>query len=108
MKTTRENLFAANGTNFHEFCLGQKKVEKTFLPLRHRGTEFFFWVSPCFSASGASGLKPFLMAWKSAKADSITSPKGFHELRQGFSPTKQVQNPRGFAARVLPSTSEVS
>jgi hypothetical protein len=32
------------------------------------------------------GLKSCLIAWKSPKADSKTSPKGFHELRQGFIP----------------------
>jgi len=36
---------------------------------------------------GAGGLKPCLSAWKSAKADSIISPRrGFHELSRRLQP----------------------
>jgi len=33
------------------------------------------------------GLKSCLKAWNSAEADSVISPQGFHELREGFTPS---------------------
>jgi hypothetical protein len=42
---------------------------------------------------GAGGLKPCLSAWKSAKADSIISPRrGFHELSRRLQPRESRES----------------
>src|SRR3989304_3637236 len=38
------------------------------------------------------GLKPCLSSEKPAQADSLLSPKGFHELRKGFIPHEILQS----------------